>query len=362
MKILIIDCLFVPSLKGKIAGGVQIFTRNQMELLDSLGETYYITAAGSNKIYENQFILNNIFSSINSTRQEKIKVTKAVNEEILSIIRKINPDLVLDSSCKHITSVWPSYKNGIVFEHYHCPSFPLAKEIKNRFTNSGIHWIGVSKWQKQRFNNLFDDTINIHYIKDRPKEIKQSEEYGVFIGRWDPNKSPHIIFNNYLKSGIKHPIECFIKGNLEEKNLKILMKNPQLKFHIDAPREQIFNVVSKAMFGLGMGKESTGISCLEYVTHGVPYIVSGSKITAEQEHLPANSIYFCDRSLEKTIPEQIYDAVTDIETWNLENRIAISEYVCNKYNKEHFVNEHKRVITPYLNRGMYGLSDCSSFL
>ena len=81
MKILIIDCLFVPSLKGKIAGGVQIFTRNQMELLDSLGETYYITAAGSDKIYENQFILNNIFSSIDSTRQEKIKVTRGANKD-----------------------------------------------------------------------------------------------------------------------------------------------------------------------------------------------------------------------------------------------------------------------------------------
>jgi hypothetical protein len=341
-KILIIDNLYVSHLKNKVGNGAQLFAENQVKLLKKLGDIHFITASGSDNITKNQYILSKKFN-LDKEKSEKIKETKEISIEISEIIKLVQPDIILDNCCKHLSSIWKLYNNGYIFEHYHRPSFPLGIDTRKKFEKYNVKWIGVSNWQNKKFNNYFDDTINIHYIEEQPS-VKEAEEYGIFIGRWDPGKSPHIILKNYIKSNSRYPIKCFIKGDLNDPSLKDLMKEPLLQFYIDYPREQIFKHVSKAMFGLGMGHESTGIVSLEYVSHGVPYIVIGTDKVAEEEHLPKDAIYLINRSSDKSIPKQISEAVTDIERWTKINRLSISNYVALKYTEEHFINEHKRII------------------
>ena len=246
-----------------------------------------------------------------------------------------------------MSSIWEEYPTGIIFEHYHKSSAPLGPDTPEKFEKKKAYWVGVSKWQAKHFNNYFHDTISIHYIDEAPKVIKPAKDYGIFVGRWDGGKSPHVALKNYLKSGSPYPIKCFIKFGGQEipaKELENLKKSPLLEFHIDAPRQQILDSMAEAKFGLGMGNESTGIVCLEYAMFGVPYIVPGNKIIAEMEHIPIEAIYLADRSLDIPIPEQIYKHVTDTSSWSFDQRKQLSEKVIAKYNQKHFVNEHLRII------------------
>ena len=347
MKILIIDNLFQPNLKGKLANGAQKFTRNQVSLLSALGETFYITAKGSERQYDNQIILNSFFDLSIENRSDKIAQTRLVISEVLMQIKIINPDVILDSSCKHLSSIWENYPIGIIFEHYHKPSMILSSDMTKRFSNKNVFWCGVSVWQNKKFNNYFNDTINIHYIDILPEEIKPSEEYGIFIGRWDGGKNPHVMLKNYIKSNPKFKLKCFIKMGgsvIPEKELEFLRKSEFLEFYIDMPREIILDSISKAKFGIGMGNESTGIVSLEYATYGVPYIVTGTKSVAESEHLPEFALHLCDRNLETSIPDQISEHVKSCLAWDLDKRKLLSKTVIDKYTADHFIGEHLRII------------------
>lgn len=347
MKILVIDNLYQPNKAGALANGAQKFTRNQMTLLSEVATTYYITAKGSDKQFENQFILDNFFDLSLQEKSDKVKQTKKVAEEISKIIKQVQPDVVLDSSCKHMSSIWQDYPTGIIFEHYHKSSAPLGPDTPEKFEKKKAYWVGVSKWQAKHFNNYFHDTISIHYIDEVPSEIKQASNYGIFVGRWDGGKAPHVALKNYIKSGAGIPVKCFIKFGGQEipaKELDNLRKEPLLEFHIDAPRQEILDAMSEAAFGLGMGNESTGIVCLEYATFGVPYIVPGNKVVAEMEHIPHEALYLADRSKLEPMPEQIAKHVADACCWSFEERKELSKKVLDTYNKEHFINEHLRII------------------
>lgn len=346
-KILIIDNLFSPNIKGNIANGAQKFARNQVNLLSGEFETHYVTAAGSDPQWANQYILKEFFD-LSLTTREKVEQTKRIAEEIRGIVNSGDFDFVLDNSCKHMSSVWDSYNVGIIFEHYHSPSAPLNDKVREKFDRKQVSWVGVSKWQaEKRFRNLFDDTICIHYINERPEEIKPAQDYGVFVGRWDGGKYPHVALKNYLKSGANIPLKCFIKfGGLEipKKELDNLMASPLLEFHIDAPRDQILEAISGAAFGLGMGNESTGIVCLEYASFGVPYIVPGNQRVAEMEHLPAEALFLADRSLDLSLPDQVRLHVNQTLTWTYEQRKQLSEKVLSLYDKDHFVDRHIKLL------------------
>jgi hypothetical protein len=347
MKILVIDNLYQPNKAGVLANGAQKFTRNQMNLLSEVATTFYVTAKGSDKQYENQFILDNFFDLSLETKADKVKQTKKVAEEIVKIIKQVKPDVVLDSSCKHMSSIWQDYPTGIIFEHYHKSSAPLGPDTPEKFSKKQAYWVGVSKWQAKHFNNYFHDTISIHYIDEVPDTIKFPEDYGIFVGRWDGGKAPHVALKNYLKSNVGYPVKCFIKFGGQEipaKELENLQKSHLLEFHIDAPRQEILDAMSKARFGLGMGNESTGIVCLEYATFGVPYIVPGNKVVAEMEHIPHEALYLCDRSMLTPITDQYRNHVNDACSWSYEERKALSAKVIDTYNKEHFINEHLRII------------------
>ncbi len=344
MKILVIDNLFAPNLEKKISNGAQKFSRNQFNLLNN---TYYITAKGSDQQHPSQFVLDNYFDLSLEDKKDKVKQTKMVSAEIQNIIARVNPDVVLDNSCKHLSSAWDSYKNGIVFEHYHKPSMILTPDIKTKFEKKNVYWCGVSKFQANKFNNYFHDTINIHYIDEYPSKVEEAQPYGVFVGRWDAGKSPHVALKNYLKSGCKYKVKCYIKiagKKIPEKELEALQNSDLFEFHIDAPREEILEAMAGAMFGLGMGNESTGIVGLEYATFGVPYIVPGNKTIAEMEHLPPEAIMFCDRNKDQSLPDQIKQYVDHASIISYNDRCNLSKSVIEKYNKERFVAEHMRII------------------
>jgi hypothetical protein len=360
VKVLIIDNLFQPNLKNKLANGAQKFTRNQKNLLSKEYDTYYITAAGSDLQYKNQFILENFFD-ISLPRNEKIDQTKRTSQEIIKIINQVQPDIVLDSSCKHLVTCWNHYPVGIVFEHYHKSSMILDKTVTDKFNKKSIFWCGVSKHQAKAFNNYFHDTICIHYIDELPDEIKPAKPYGVFVGRWDAGKYPHVALKNYLKSGCNYPIECFIKyGGTEIANDQFnkLVNSGLMNFHIDAPRETILNGISEASFGLGMGNESTGIVSLEYATRGIPYIVPGNKSVAEAEHLPPEALFLCDRSIEESMPSQIKKHVDYCISLPYDYRVHLSKTVINTYNASRFIDDHKRIIKQASEKFNNGSLEC----
>lgn len=347
MKILIIDNLFHSNNFGKIANGAQKFARNQMNLLSDIAETFYITAQGSDRQYQNQFILDSVFD-LELSRKNKVVQTKKIAKDISEIIHLVNPDVVLDNSCKHMSGIWINYPTGIVFEHYHRPSMPLGTGITSVFDKKKVYWCGVSKFQAKKFNNYFHDTICIHYVGDEiPSEIKPFKDYGIFIGRWDKGKAPHVFLKNYLKSNPKYLVKCFLNFGgvkIDDKELNYLQQYPIFEFHFDASREEILSTLSEAKFGLGMGNESTGIVSLEYATHGVPYIVPGRTFVAENEHLPEEAIYLCDRALSVGIPEQISQAVQKCEEWTHQQRKDLSSKIITTFNKQHFIDEHIRII------------------
>jgi len=353
MKILIIDNLFAPNLKGKFSNGVQKFSKTQMELLSKKHDCHYITASGSDIQFPNQHVLSGWFDISLEEKKDKIAQTRKLAQEIKAIIQKIDPDVVLDNSCKHLTSIWDCYKNGIVFEHYFRPFTVINQDTIKKFNDKGVFWCGVSQHQNKNFNNLFHDTICIHYVNEPPKEVKPAKPYGVFVGRWDGGKNPHTALKNYLKSGSPYPVECFIKFGgvkIPDKELEFLQASQLMKFHIDASRETILNLVSEAMFGLGMGNESTGIVSLEYASYGVPYIVPGNKSIAEQEHIPKEALFFCDRSLEENIPSQIKKSVDFCSQISYNDRIKLSQYIVGKYTADHFIAENNRIIQQAMNK------------
>lgn len=346
-KILIIDNLFDPNIRGVVTNGAQKFTRNQFNLLNRIADTYYITAGGSQYQYANQIVLSERFDVNITEKWDKIEQTKRIAKEVSNIVDKINPDVVLDSACKHMSSAWGSYPAGVIFEHYYAPSMPLSDDSKDKFEKKGVMWCGVSKWQSKNFRQMFDDTINIHYIDEIPDRILGHDNYGIFVGRWDGGKKPHVALKNYAKSGATVPVKCFIKiGGLEipEKELQKLQDNPLFEFHIDAPREKILETMSRAAFGLGSGNESTGIVCLEYATRGVPYIVPGRGVVAEMEHLPADALHLVDRDSDMTMPEQVAKHVDFCMKLGYDYRRDLSDRVITMYNADHFVREHERVI------------------
>lgn len=364
MKLVVIDNLFVPSKAGLIGNGAQKFTRNQVNLLSKEHEVFYITAAGSDNQFNNQHILSEHFDLSLATKQERAAQTRRISTEIEKLVKRINPDAVLDSAGRHMSSIWGSYPTGIIFEHYYKSSAPLGDDIVSKFEKKKAYWVGVSKWQQSQFRNFLHDTINIHYIDNPPAQVKPAAGYGIFVSRWDGGKNPHVALKNYVKSGTKVPLKCFIKmagEAINPKELEALQKNPLLTFYIDAPRQDILDAMSEAMFCYGAGNESTGIVSLECATFGVPYIVTAKDASnlAEREHMPDKYMIVNERSSEVPVPEQIKNAIDFYSKLGYNNRVELSNMVCNRFTAEHFVKEHMRIIeaakSKYAGSTLYGL-------
>ena len=361
MKIVVIDNLYAPNKRGSIANGAQKYTRSQVDALSHSHEVVYLTALGSDIQYDNQIVLKEFFDLSLPDKTTKRAQTKRISQEIAEIVRKENPDIVLDSSCKHMSSIWLTYPAGsVIFEHYHRSSSPLSPDSRLSFEKKEVYWCGVSNVQAKNFNHYFHDTVNIHIIENAPTTIKEPEDYGVFVGRWDGGKSPHVTLKNYLKSGVNKPLHCFIKFGGKEinpKELENLRKSEYLTFHIDAPREEIFESMSRAKFGLGMGNESTGIVCLEYAMFGVPYIVPGNKVVAESEHLPPEGLFLCDRSLDTPVYEQMKAHIETVCDWSMDQRKEYAKTVKNKYTVSNFYENQMRIIRQSMEmfpRGLLG--------
>ena len=56
------------------------------------------------------------------------------------------------------------------------------------------------------------------------------------------------------------------------------------------------------------------------------------------------ALYLADRSLLEPMPEQIARHVADACCWSHTQREELSAKVLDTYNKEHFINEHLRII------------------
>jgi glycosyltransferase involved in cell wall biosynthesis len=337
-KILIIDNVFVPSLKNRILNGVQKFSKAQRDVLSDYFEVHYITMKGSDLQFENQHILKNI-QNVNLDRKEKLDLTKQIKKEISDIIDLVKPNYVLDNSCKHFSSLYPKYDIGVVFEHYHRSSAPLNPRTKLKFEKNEIYWCGVSNWQNKEFRNYFDGVTSVHVIDK--EEVVPSKGYGIFIGRWDSGKTPHIIMQMFAKQikDIKlHIFTTINYGYLKEQDKKIieeLKKKENIIFHIDAPRSETLQYLKEAMFVLGGGKESTGIVSMEGASYGVPYIVRGSRSVAEQEHMSEFSMTLLDIK-KKKVDKQLIDAVEKYKKYNLEDRQKIANEAYSRYNREQF--------------------------
>lgn len=349
MKIVIIDNLYAPNKVGKVGNGVQKFSKMQRDFLSRVGddEIWYITAKDSDVQYEKQIVLDTIYG-INDRAS-----TKEVIEDLSVHLQRLKPDVVLDNSCKHMSSLWKHYGTGVIFEHYYHPFAPINASTKEKFEKNRAYWVGVSHYQNRKFNYAFHDVIDEHCIVETPNEILNHKGHGVFIRRWDSGKRPHVALRYYLKTGLQYPIDCYIKFGGKDENpeiLKELMQSPLLRFHIDAPREEIFKSISTAAFGLGMAPEAAGIVGIECASHGVPYIVHGHSPTAEMEHIPPEGILFCDMSnKEKHFLDQLKDGIEKIMQIPYEQRYKLSVDLCTKYTVGRFIADNQRIINKALN-------------
>lgn len=347
-KILLIDNVFAPSKKDRILNGVQKFSKAQREVLSEYYDVYYVTMKGSDLQFPNQIILDYI-QDVNLTVNEKRQITKTIANEIRRLIKELQPSIILDNSCKHMSSIFKHYKNGVVFDHYHRPSMPLTKEVKNKFVKNKVYWCGVSNWQNEQFNFLFDGVASVHLV-EKEEQVMNAKPYGMFVGRWDSGKKPHIMLNMHAKNvpdvtlhiftTLKH---CYIKER-DLKHIDDLRKHKNIQFHFDAPREEILNYMREAQFILGSGKESTGIVSMEGATFGVPYVVLGSDKVAEEEHMHPFAMTLINRKDSISAKEQYKNAIEKYKTYTLEDRKRIAKYAYIKYNKTQFLIRQLRLI------------------
>lgn len=339
-KILIIDNVFAPSFKDRIVNGVQKFSKAQRDVLSDHYEVHYVTAKGSDMQFENQHILQDI-QNVNHDLKKKLKITKNIKVEIDNLLTEIQPEFVLDNSCKHLTTLYPSYKVGIVFEHYHKSSKPLNDGTKSVFDDNGVYWCGVSQWQNKQFRNMFDGVTSVHLVEETAGVFAQ-DNYGIFVGRWDRGKTPHIIMNIFDKKikDIKlHIFTTINYGFANDKDKEIidkLSKNDNIIFHIDAPRQEVLDYLKRATFVLGGGKESTGIVSMEGASFGVPYIVRGNGSVAEQEHMDPFAMTLLDTSSDIAIDEQLIAAIEKYKAYDSEDRLRIASDVYKRYNRDMF--------------------------
>ena len=346
--ILLIDNVFAPSKKDRILNGVQKFSKAQREVLSEYYDIYYVTMKGSDLQYKNQIILDQIHD-VNLPVKEKRILTKTIAKEIARLIDIIKPSIILDNSCKHFTSIYKHYKNGVVFDHYYRPSMPLTQEVRNRFIKNKVYWCGVSNWQNEQFGFMFDGVSSVHLV-EKEEQVAEAKPYGMFVGRWDSGKKPHIMLNMHAKNvpdvtlhiftTLKH---CYIKDQ-DLKHIEDLKKHKNIQFHFDAPREEILNYMREAQFILGSGKESTGIVSMEGASFGVPYIVLGSNAVAEQEHMHPFSMTLIDRKDTALVKEQYKQAIQKYKTYTLEDRKRIAKYAFVKYNRTQFLIRQLRLI------------------
>lgn len=347
-KILLIDNVFAPSKKDKILNGVQKFGKAQREVLSEYYDVYYVTMKGSDLQFPNQIILD-LIHDVNLPVKEKRILTKNISNEIVKLIQKINPDIIIDNSCKHLTGIYKHYKNAVVFDHYHRPSMPLTSEIKSRFDRHKVYWCGVSKWQHERFNCFFDGITSVHLV-EKEEEVAEAKPYAVFVGRWDSGKKPQVMMRMHGRNApditlhvfttLKH---CLIEDE-DQKIIDNLKKFKNIKFHFDAPRETILKYMREATYILGSGNESTGIVSMEGATFGIPYIVLGSDFVAEQEHMHPFSMALLDRNLDVPVKEQFIAAVDRFKKYTLEDRKRIAKYAFIKYNRTQFLVKQLRLI------------------
>lgn len=346
-KVLIIDSVFAPSKKDRIMNGVQKFTKAQRDVLSDFYEVHYVTSKGSDVQYSNQYVLSDI-QNVNLSDNEKRNITKSIKKDLSDILDKVSPDIVLDSSCKHFSSLFPKYKTGIVFDHYHSPSMPLSAAIKDKFTKNKIFWCGVSKWQHIRWNSIFDGITSVHMLEKEEKVI-QPENFGVFVGRWDIGKLPHVAISRYARYVKDYPLHIFTSFKnclLRQKDREIvhrLLDCDNLIFHVNAPRNDIINYMKRARFILGGGNESTGIVSLEGASFGVPYIVTGTNSVAEQEHMHPDAMVLLNRS-NNNVADQLIQAVNKFKNYDMEQRKFIAKDIYSRYNRMSFQTRQLRLI------------------
>lgn len=355
-KVLIIDNVFAPSFKDKIVNGVQKFTKAQRDVLSDDFEVHYITASGSDMQFENQYILSTV-QDVKYDLKKKLKSTTDIKTEISNILTQVEPNFVLDNSCKHMTTLYQHYKVGVVFEHYHRSSNPLNTASKEPFDVNGVYWCGVSNWQNGQFRNLFDGVTSVHLVDH--SDVIPHENYGIFIGRWDRGKTPHIIMKKFAKNVRDTKLHIFTTINYgfsTDKDKQIidrLSKNPNIIFHIDAPRQKTMEYLKKAAFVLGGGKESTGIVSMEGASFGVPYIVRGSKSVAEQEHMPDYGMTLLDIGKGK-IDEQLITAIKKYKSYTIDDRLKLANHVYSKYNRDMFKRRQLQLLLRAKNK-KYGV-------
>jgi len=346
-KILIIDNVFAPSKKDRILNGVQKFSKAQREVLSEDFEVHYVTSKSSDLQFENQYILENI-QNVNLPTEKKRKITKSITNELANIINDVEPYIVLDNSCKHLSSLYPNYNIGIVFEHYHSPSMPLAQGVKDKFTKNQIFWCGVSQWQHRRWNNIFDGTTSVHMLEEEETPVP-SDGFGMFVGRWDSGKKPHVMISRYARYVKDYPLHIFTNFKncyLEEADRKVvnsLMDCDNLIFHINVPRDEMLSYMKRASFLLGSGNESTGIVSLEGASYGVPYIVPGTDTVAEQEHMHEDAMLLLNRS-DGELGEQLIQAVEKFKNYTFEQRKFIAKDAYMRYNRKEFLKRQLRLI------------------
>ncbi|AIK68370.1 hypothetical protein P10VF_157 [Rhizobium phage vB_RleM_P10VF] len=352
MRVLILNSFYYPLYANKGTNGTSRFCVNQHRVMKHFGhDVMHVTCEGSDLVYPGeQAILKGRVDIMDESRKAKSDVTRKMALEIMRIHNEFKPDVVLDSCNKRIITTFASKITTPYVFMSHNPT-PIGTgdmtSTKEMFDRLGILHVGVSHWQNKKYGHVFDDVMKVHLAEGEfcVPEIKEHENYAVYISRWDKYKAPWIIINKFLKH-IDMPLHFFttLDGNDltgTDKVLEKLQANSQVTFHVDADRSVMLDHVSRARVFLGNPYESAGIVALEANQNGIPYFVhvQNDKPLAQEE-------YLVPRGMKKSVGENYYSDFIKliIDNHDFDVRESLAQSTREAYDVNAFYADQMRVI------------------
>lgn len=364
MKIVFLETLHLASYKNKIVGGTIKVCWDQIKYLDSRHDIHIISSQESDIQHRNQRLLSTPWRDV--SRAKRAGATIKNTRETASILKELKPDLIINHLGSARKPLYQKYKIDIptiLYQHgkeYGGPQIFNKQNLEDRrkfFDDNKIFWVSVSEKMKRIYHNQCHDTTSIHVI-DYEIPLKPREKFGVMINRWDLIKDPHLILNDYFKTGLEYPIKMFLpepKQWYENRELyrplKPYLQNPRLEILYNQPREVIFDTLSRGSFFLGTLNESSPIVSTECGAAGIAYISQDRGQeggVGEKEHLPPESLFVVDgkgpyleriQNYKKTIR-----SVVEGDIWSEEQRILSQKLCREKFSPENFLKEQERII------------------
>lgn len=397
-KIAVFDGMAQPQKLNSYVGGMEMVSRCQARYLSEKHDVTFVVTQDSDDLSEEGY--NVEFTSQRGKyplRYEGIN-TRGYNrifyDDIHRILDKVQPDVAI------FQRVYPF--NGksrienlpcasVFFEHslpeYLGQNMLNIPKLADRIHDSGHVFTCVSKTATDRYNTKCskltgeDRAFIYHFtpiqvVKSVPEDILEHDNYGIVISRWCPLKNPGKAIDMFqYRKNQKYGLKMFTSQLqtdpiYEKKFPKYVGKGAStyLDVSLDKEHAEIMDVCKRATFHITTCQyESSGIASLEAATYGVPNIVFAPKGKHATSHhmMPGHNHMINTTEVRglKNQTQEFWDIIHNID-FSLESRKKLSQWTCENFSPEKFVERHESVIRAALLHydGLGGRSTISEFM